>query len=391
MTDHRRAFKPSAHGNMDLMFSTDGQVDAGEIWASALPWDSESTIYTQRESTSTSRPSTQHSSTGHFEHNLATGVVLYQDKCDSPECGEPECHEPDCTEELVECTDPYCLPAGSCTEGDICHSRSTKCAGELALDIVTAAASLAAMKPPTLMNGQYYQSAPHNYDFCAALAGGYTDNNHPAHFGACMFTNAYNVPAPYENGNMVMQGQDMCHFINNTNFCQSHDTYHNPSMATSFQNSTLQYAMSLRDLSSRSSSSQDAQLFAFSHEPTPSSASTYSSPHQTSSDQMIYSTPKLIPDHGNSLVPTCQWCDGNGAPCGLSFNSKAELQSHIQTTHTAPLSKGIGFVCRWQGCSRLVLSAEKAGFAQRSKLDRHMQSHTGRELIFFNHIFMKSD
>jgi hypothetical protein len=133
--------------------------------------------------------------------------------------------------------------------------------------------------------------------------------------------------------------------------------------------------MSLRDLSSRASSSQDP--FAFSTEPTPSSASTYSSPHQPSSNATLQ-IPLSQPD-ANSPVPTCQWHDSTSSPCGLSFPTKAALQSHIQSVHTAPLSKSVGFICRWSGCSRLSLPQDRAGFAQRSKLDRHMQSHTGHK------------
>ncbi|KAL5349448.1 zinc-finger protein [Pseudogymnoascus australis] len=336
MNDNR-AYNSSSGGNMDMMFSQDGSIDAADVWANALPWDSSSNAYTQ--ATNTAAPSPHPTTEQHdhyFSGHSSRSTIIYEEKCESPECHVQECHEPDCAEDLVECTDPYCLPIDACPDPDICHSGSTKCAGSLEMDIVSAAASLAAMKPPPMSSGQFYNGGQ-NYDFCAALANGYTSATHPPHFGACMFTNAY-MPS-YNNGGMMGAAQDsgMCQYINNnSNFCQSHETYHNMG-PPSFQNSTLQYAMSLRDLSSRSSSSQDP--FAFSTEPTPSSASTYSK----------------------------------------TFATKAALQSHIQSVHTAPLSKSLGFVCRWSGCSRLSLPADRAGFAQRSKLDRHMQSHTGHK------------
>ncbi|OBT95371.1 zinc-finger protein [Pseudogymnoascus verrucosus] len=381
MNDNR-AYNPSSGGNMDMMFSQDGSIDAADVWANALPWDSSSNAYTQATNTEapSPHPTTEDSfHQSHHDHYFGSGhssrsTIIYEEKCDSPECHVQECHEPDCAEDLVECTDPYCLPIDACPDPDVCHSGSTKCAGSLEMDIVSAAASLAAMKPPTMSNGQFY-NGPQNYDFCATIANGYTSATHPPHFGACMFTNAY-MPS-YNNGGMMGAAQDsgMCQYINNnSNFCQSHETYHNMG-PPSFQNSTLQYAMSLRDLSSRSSSSQDP--FAFSTEPTPSSASTYSSPHPPSDVALL--TPASQPDP-NFPVPVCQWHDTpTSTPCSKTFATKAALQSHIQSVHTAPLSKSLGFVCRWSGCSRLSLPADRAGFAQRSKLDRHMQSHTGHK------------
>ncbi|KFX94323.1 hypothetical protein O988_06368, partial [Pseudogymnoascus sp. VKM F-3808] len=291
MNDNR-AYNQSSGGNMDMMFSQDGSIDAADVWANALPWDSSSNAYTQATNTEAPSPhgttedSFHQSHHDHYydSHHSSKSTIIYEEKCDSPECHVQECHEPDCAEDLVECTDPYCLPIDACPDPDVCHSGSTKCAGSLEMDIVSAAASLAAMKPPAMSSGQFYNGSQ-NYDFCAALANGYTSATHPPHFGACMFTNAY-MPS-YNNGGMMGAAQDsgMCQYINNnSNFCQSHETYHNMG-PPSFQNSTLQYAMSLRDLSSRSSSSQDP--FAFSTEPTPSSASTYSSPHPPSDNALL--------------------------------------------------------------------------------------------------------
>ncbi|OBT50498.1 hypothetical protein VE04_09006 [Pseudogymnoascus sp. 24MN13] len=364
MNDNR-AYNPSSGGNMDMMFSQDGSIDAADVWANALPWDSSSNAYTQATNTEapSPHPTTEDSfHQSHHDHYFGSGhssrsTIIYEEKCDSPECHVQECHEPDCAEDLVECTDPYCLPIDACPDPDVCHSGSTKCAGSLEMDIVSAAASLAAMKPPTMSNGQFY-NGPQNYDFCATIANGYTSATHPPHFGACMFTNAY-MPS-YNNGGMMGAAQDsgMCQYINNnSNFCQSHETYHNMG-PPSFQNSTLQYAMSLRDLSSRSSSSQDP--FAFSTEPTPSSASTYSSPHPPSDVALL--TPASQPDP-NFPVPVCQW---HATP-----NLHALLQN-LRHEGDAAIAHPI--------CAhRSPLQISWLRFAQRSKLDRHMQSHTGHK------------
>lgn len=82
----------------------------------------------------------------------------------------------------------------------------------------------------------------------------------------------------------------------------------------------------------------------------------------------------------NSPATICQWQDNqNAPPCGLRCSSKAALHNHIQSTHTALLSKSLGYICRWSGCYRLSLSPARSRFAQRSKLVRHMQSHTGHK------------
>jgi hypothetical protein len=74
-------------------------------------------------------------------------------------------------------------------------------------------------------------------------------------------------------------------------------------------------------------------------------------------------------------LPTCMWEVSQGAVCGCTFQDDTELQTHIQSVHTARLRKSDGFYCMWKGCARR--NTGKDGFAQRSKLDRHMQSHTG--------------
>lgn len=388
-----------------LNHSYNGFDSAAATWASAQHWTAASTPYTSRTAAPTPPSQSDDFNVAEgglhahgFDHNhyqdpsqnQGNGhnrMVVYEDTCDSPECHVPECHEPDCVEELVECTDPACLPEEVCHEPDQCHNTGASiCAGSLEVDVISAAAAIASMKPPQMPicgPGHYFQPTQ-DYTHCMDLANGqYVDvnMNHPRHIGACMFTNAYVPSVITTNGRvgMISETSGLCHYINqNSSFCTSHQVYHNINQP-SFQNSTLQYAMSLRDLSSRASSSQDP--FTFSTEQTPSSASTYSSPHRSSLE-----TPSQTPhslSHGpadNSPAPICQWQDHpNAPPCGINCHSKASLQTHIQSTHTAPLSKSLGFICRWSGCSRLSLPSAKSGFAQRSKLDRHMQSHTGHK------------
>lgn len=74
----------------------------------------------------------------------------------------------------------------------------------------------------------------------------------------------------------------------------------------------------------------------------------------------------------------CQWKDeGSHHICGERFTSPKDLQEHTKTAHLAGLSKKVGYICRWDGCDRASKTDKnKLAFAQRGKLERHMQSHT---------------
>jgi hypothetical protein len=76
----------------------------------------------------------------------------------------------------------------------------------------------------------------------------------------------------------------------------------------------------------------------------------------------------------NGGARQCRWLiDGTMTECGQCFNSATDLQEHIKGAHTAETKKATGFLCRWAGCSRPALET----FTQKSKLERHMQTHTG--------------
>ncbi|CAK7566060.1 MAG: zinc-finger protein [Sporothrix epigloea] len=77
----------------------------------------------------------------------------------------------------------------------------------------------------------------------------------------------------------------------------------------------------------------------------------------------------------------CVWCDTvDGPVCGQVFESASKLHEHVLATHTHHLKRDIGgtYSCGWLGCNRRD-SQEKGGFAQKSKIDRHMQVHTGNK------------
>ncbi|KAL8293232.1 hypothetical protein RQP46_000926 [Phenoliferia psychrophenolica] len=63
----------------------------------------------------------------------------------------------------------------------------------------------------------------------------------------------------------------------------------------------------------------------------------------------------------------CRW-----RSCDLSFETSAELMNHLSVEHVG--SGKAGYVCEWEGCDRCD---ESKGFAQRQKVMRHLQTHTG--------------
>lgn len=72
----------------------------------------------------------------------------------------------------------------------------------------------------------------------------------------------------------------------------------------------------------------------------------------------------------------CRWLvpDGRGGHtiCGHTGKDHKDLQDHCKGEHLKKIKKDhTGFYCQWQGCTR------HATFSQRSKLERHMQVHTG--------------
>lgn len=70
----------------------------------------------------------------------------------------------------------------------------------------------------------------------------------------------------------------------------------------------------------------------------------------------------------------CRWTIDEGKYCDHSCASKEELQSHVLKEHIDSIVGKQNFICRWKDCNR---PATKPPFTQRSKLERHCQSHTG--------------
>ncbi|KAJ6445882.1 C2H2 transcription factor [Purpureocillium lavendulum] len=93
----------------------------------------------------------------------------------------------------------------------------------------------------------------------------------------------------------------------------------------------------------------------------PSSVGRSKSPHVEAKPQVLTEEDQF----------RCRWVMGNGI-CGQRFENDEELQKHCKTDHLKPLKKDRGgFRCGWENCTRDTC------FTQRSKVERHMQVHTG--------------
>lgn len=72
---------------------------------------------------------------------------------------------------------------------------------------------------------------------------------------------------------------------------------------------------------------------------------------------------------------SCRWVVANGDLCSFKFENHKDLQSHCKEAHLKDLEKASGgFNCSWYACTR------RTPFSQKSKLERHMQTHTGCKL-----------
>ncbi|KAK1241544.1 hypothetical protein MKX08_001518 [Trichoderma sp. CBMAI-0020] len=68
----------------------------------------------------------------------------------------------------------------------------------------------------------------------------------------------------------------------------------------------------------------------------------------------------------------CQWKMVGDKICGMRFKDANDLHTHTKNDHLKDMSRQHpGFCCQWHGCTRTNV------FGQKSKLERHIQTHTG--------------
>jgi hypothetical protein len=84
-------------------------------------------------------------------------------------------------------------------------------------------------------------------------------------------------------------------------------------------------------------------------------------------------------DVGGDEEHRCLWREeGSHAICGQVFADAEDLFKHASEIHIKHAQKGTqGFRCGWDDCPRSEAGA--TGFPQRSKIERHMQTHIGRK------------
>jgi hypothetical protein len=295
-------------------------------------------------------------------------------------CNDPECPESACPEGLLECTEASCSPppAGP----GACHCNNTFCAGPIPTDVLNGAFSLQALRPASACHQLYAAQAtdqfqhlyvaspgsfscPINYDLFSCEPLNY-ENEYTCHPQLHPSSNSLRTLATTEDFTF----SNSVHVYPDWNFTMPAE--HEPQIP--FPEPIL-----TTETSSCSSFSPIQQISSsFSTGSTPCTASPYTSPLTNSTD------PVSPQSHSLSILPTtesfsgsstCIWEASEGVMCGLTFRDESELQTHVQSVHTACLRKSNGFYCMWRGCARR--STGKDGFAQRSKLDRHIQSHTG--------------
>lgn len=107
----------------------------------------------------------------------------------------------------------------------------------------------------------------------------------------------------------------------------------------------------------------------------PMSDPSFSEVHVDDSTQILEKkTPK------DPTVHMCQWICGNEEACGQQFTNAKLLWDHVVECHVDALEKTQhGYICGWKGCDRhhRIGDASKIGFQQKSKIKRHMETHTG--------------
>jgi hypothetical protein len=348
------------------------------------------------------------------------------DDCHDPSCDEPPCT--DCDEDVVVCTNAACSPPpdrGPCEGSNPSRSgssippdvlRNTSCAGGVPQDVLRGA---------EVLNGLVQQSSndqihlpDHQFHSLAIDSlsnhGGFPDQTQffgDGQYSTKGFGGVSNDGVHLANDNVAPRycsAEDL--WIDGSPNSHSHSdgTQCYSVMAQSFMPASLQHRISRPEISmqayphvhqhtcassllqnrtsvggssaSSSFSPSSQHAYTFSQVSTPSTGA--QTPYQESSQLNTLSyVQKLGPpvietpaDH--SEATRCLWVI-NGEECGQPFANTGALQNHIQEHHTATLKKADGFVCQWSGCSRRQNQATSAGFAQRSKLDRHIQSHTG--------------
>ncbi|KAL7945926.1 hypothetical protein V8C42DRAFT_47455 [Trichoderma barbatum] len=97
------------------------------------------------------------------------------------------------------------------------------------------------------------------------------------------------------------------------------------------------------------------------------------SPTESPSASISTELTPVSPAEAESMVDyTCRWKTSDGKVCLMQFKDADDLHTHTKNDHLKGMSRQPpGFRCHWENCTRATV------FGQKSKLERHIQTHTG--------------
>ncbi|KAL7789420.1 hypothetical protein V8C37DRAFT_386474 [Trichoderma ceciliae] len=156
---------------------------------------------------------------------------------------------------------------------------------------------------------------------------------------------------------------------------QAEDQFSLIPSCTSISSYSLNAASTSEPQFSPSESSMQNLSVVSSLSPSPTSqATTPLAQHEESPAEPISTelTPILAEDSETVVDCTCQWKLSGGKVCGMQFKDANDLHTHTKNDHLKEMTRQHpGFRCHWENCTRITV------FGQKSKLERHLQTHTG--------------
>ncbi|KAL7925067.1 hypothetical protein ACQKWADRAFT_284962 [Trichoderma austrokoningii] len=104
----------------------------------------------------------------------------------------------------------------------------------------------------------------------------------------------------------------------------------------------------------------------------PSPTSQATTPLALPEDLAIEAKSTEAADAGSAVDCICHWKMGGDKICGMRFKDSNDLHTHTKNDHLKDMTRQRpGFRCQWDNCTRTSV------FGQKSKLERHIQTHTG--------------
>ncbi|RFU75272.1 zinc finger, c2h2-type integrase, dna-binding [Trichoderma arundinaceum] len=109
--------------------------------------------------------------------------------------------------------------------------------------------------------------------------------------------------------------------------------------------------------------------------PSPTSQATtpLAQPEESFTEKMSTELSPISAEDPEAIVDcTCRWKISDGKVCGMQFKDANDLHTHTKNDHLKEMTRQHpGFRCHWENCTRTTV------FGQKSKLERHIQTHTG--------------